>query len=114
MFSVTPVACMITSAARIESGMLMAATSVARMLNRNRKIVRTANRAPRPPSRRSPSRDSMMNVDRSEMMSMFTVSACWALSSSRVAVTSSATWTVLAFDVLDTDSERAGWPLVRA
>ena len=51
MFRVTPVACMITSAARIESGMLIAATSVARMLNRNRKIVRTANRAPRPPSR---------------------------------------------------------------
>ena len=66
MFRVIPVACMITRAARIESGMLTAATIVERMLNRNRKIVRTANRAPRPPSRRSPSRDSLMKFDRSE------------------------------------------------
>ena len=61
MFSVMPVVCMITSAGRIESGMLTAATIVERMLSRNRKIVRTANRAPRPPSRSSPSRDSLMN-----------------------------------------------------
>ena len=66
MFRVIPVACMITRAARIESGMLTAATIVERTLNRNRKIVRTANRAPRPPSRSSPSRDSLMNRDRSE------------------------------------------------
>ena len=64
---VIPVICMITSAVRIESGMLTAATSVERMLNRNRKIVRIAKSAPRPPSLSSPSRDSLMKVERSEM-----------------------------------------------
>ena len=43
--------------------MLTAATIVARRLNRNRKIVMTANRAPRPPSRSSPSVDSLMKSD---------------------------------------------------
>jgi hypothetical protein len=63
MFSVMPANCMTTSAVKIESGMLMAATNVERRLNRKKKIVRTANTAPRPPSRRSPSLDSRMNVD---------------------------------------------------
>ena len=54
MLMVTPVSCMITSAVRIDSGMLIAATTVARMLNRNRKIVRIAKIAPRPPSRTRP------------------------------------------------------------
>ncbi len=65
MLMVTPVSCMITSAVRIDSGMLIAATTVARMLNRNRKIVRIAKIAPRPPSRTSPLADSLMNTDRS-------------------------------------------------
>ena len=52
---------MTTSAVRIDSGMLTAATKVDRRLTRNRKIVRTAKTAPRPPSRRSPSLDSRMN-----------------------------------------------------
>jgi hypothetical protein len=47
--------------------MLTAATIVDRRLARNRKIVRIANRAPRPPSLSSPSRDSMMNEDRSDV-----------------------------------------------
>ena len=63
MFSVIPAICMITSAARMESGMLTAATSVDRTLSRKRKIVRTAKMAPRPPSRSSPSLDSRMKVD---------------------------------------------------
>ncbi len=66
MFRVTPAICMTTSAVRTESGMLTAATSVERRLNRNRKIVMTAKRAPVPPSRSRPSRDSVMKVDRSE------------------------------------------------
>jgi hypothetical protein len=46
MLRLIPVSCMTTSAVRIDSGMLIAATSVDRRLNRNRKIVRTANRRP--------------------------------------------------------------------
>ena len=114
MLRVIPVACMITSAARIESGMLTAATIVERMLNRNRKIVRIANTAPRPPSRTSPSRDSLMNVERSETVVTVTVSLNCSPRSSRTAWTSSATRTVLASEVLDTDSESAGLPSVRA
>jgi hypothetical protein len=63
MFSVIPAICMITSAVRIDSGMLTAATNVERRFNRNRKIVMTAKIAPRPPSRSRPSLDSRMNVD---------------------------------------------------
>ncbi len=114
MLRVMPVSCMTTSAARIESGMLTAATIVERMLNRNRKIVRMANRAPRPPSLTRPSRDSLMKVDRSETTVIVTSLEYFAPSSLSVAVTSSATDTVLAFDVLETDSERDGWPFVRA
>ena len=114
MLRVTPVACMITSAARIESGMLTAATIVERMLARNRKIVSTANTAPRPPSRSRPSRDSLMNDERSDTTLTLTTSLCWPPSSSSFAVTSSATWTVLASEVLETVSESAGWPFVRA
>jgi hypothetical protein len=54
MFSVIPATCMITSAVRIESGMLTAATNVERTFSRNRKIVMTAKIAPRPPSRSRP------------------------------------------------------------
>ncbi len=114
MFRLTPVSCMITSAARIESGMLTAATSVLRMLNRNRKIVRTANAAPRPPSLSRPSRDSLMKLDRSETTVIETSSPCCSPSSTSVAVTSSATATVLALEVFETDSESAGFPSVRA
>ena len=56
--------------------MLAAATIVERRLNRNRKMVRTANRAPVPPSRRRPSRDSVMNEDRSETTVIVTVPLC--------------------------------------
>jgi hypothetical protein len=65
MLIVTPVSCMITSAVRIESGMLIAATDVARRLNRNRKIVMTRRRRRGRPRGSSPSRDSLMKSDRS-------------------------------------------------
>ena len=55
-----------------------------------------------------------MKSDRSETIVTLTLSACCAASSWSLAVTSSATVTVFASDVLETDSERAGWPLVRA
>ena len=110
---VTPVSCMTTSAVRIDSGMLIAATIVARRLSRNRKIVRIAKTAPRPPSRRSPSRDSLMNTDRSWTV-VTVISELWlAAISVSLAWTASATSTVLASDVLDTVSVSAGWPLVR-
>ena len=110
MFSVMPVICMITSAASRLSGMLTAATSVERRLERKKKIVRTANRAPVPPSRSRPSRDSLMNEDRSDTTVTVTTSACWAPSSASLAVTASATWTVLAVEVLVIDSDSDGWP----
>jgi hypothetical protein len=66
MFRVMPPADMSTRAVRIESGMLIAATSVERRLPRKKKIVMIAKRAPSPPSRRSPVVDSLMKVDRSE------------------------------------------------
>ena len=65
MFIEIPVSCMSVRAAKIDRGMLTAATSVERRLNRNRKIVRIAKSAPSPPSRTSPSRDSTMKPDRS-------------------------------------------------
>ena len=110
MFSVMPVICMITSAASRDRGMLTAATSVERRLARNRKIVRTANSAPVPPSRSRPSRDSLMNEDRSDTTVTVTRSECCAPSSLSFAVTASATCTVLAVEVLVTDSESDGWP----
>ena len=113
MFIEMPVSCMSVSAAKIDSGMLTAATSVERRLNRNRKIVRIAKSAPRPPSRTSPSRDSLMKPDRSETvrirMSGF---RAWAAVSS--AWTASATVTVFAPDVFETLIVTAGWPSVRA
>ena len=75
MLMVMPVICMTTSAVRIDSGMLIAATIVDRTLSRNAKIVRIAKSAPRPPSRTRPSRDSMMNVDRSLTVVMVSSSA---------------------------------------
>ena len=110
MLRLMPVSCMITRAASSDSGMLTAATSVDRRLHRNRKIVSTANRAPVPPSRSRPSRDSLMNVERSDTTVTATTSACWAPSSSSFAVTASATSTVFAVEVLVTDSVRAGRP----
>ena len=93
--------------------MLIAATIVARRLNRNRKIVMTAKTAPSPPSRSSPSRDSLMNVDRSWTVVMVIVSVCRAPISASLAWTASATSTVLALEVLDTVRVSAGWPFVR-
>ena len=113
MLMVTPVSCMITSAVRIESGMLIAATIVARMLNRNRKIVRIAKTAPRPPSRTRPSRDSLMNTDRSATVVTVSWSACRLWISASLAWTASATSTVFAFDALETVSVSAWLPLVR-
>ena len=114
MLRLTPVACMITSAVRMDSGMLTAATMVARMLDRNRKIVRIAKMAPVTPSRSRPSRDSLMKPDRSLTTWIFTLSWYCLPSSSSLAVTASATSTVLAFEVFETESERAGLPSVRA
>ncbi len=114
MFRLIPVICMTTSAVRIESGMLMAATIVDRMLNRNRKIVRIANSAPSPPSRTRPSVNSLMKSARSDTIVTLSVSA-WRSSISRsFSLTASATVTVLASDVLVTDRESDGSPLVRA
>ena len=113
MFRVIPVTCMTTSAVSTESGMLTAATSVERRLNRNRKIVRTANSAPRPPSRRRPSRDSLMKVDRSETVT--TESSGWLVAiSASLAWTASATSTVLALAFLLTVIVSEGSPLVLA
>ena len=114
MLMVMPVSCMITSAVRIDSGMLIAATSVERRLNRNRKIVRIAKRAPRPPSRSRPSRDSLMKSDRSETVVIVSWSACRAPISASLAWTASATSTVFASEVLVTVRVSAGLPLVRA
>ena len=114
MFRLIPVSCMITRAVRIDSGMEIAATSVERTLNRNRKIVRTANSAPRPPSRTSPSVDSLMKSDRSDTVVTTMTPGCRAAISSSLAWTSSATRTVFASDVLVTDSDSDGLPLVRA
>ena len=113
MLMVTPVSCMITSAVRMESGMLIAATMVERTLNRNRKIVRIAKTAPSPPSRSRPSRDSLMKTDRS--WTVVTVSCVvWrAAISASLAWTASATSTVLAFEVFDTVRVSAGLPFVR-
>ncbi len=111
---VMPVICMITSAVNTDSGMLTAATSVARMLKRNRKIVRIAKNAPRPPSLSRPSRDSLMKVERSEITVIETVSAFAAPIASSSAVTASATSTVFAVDVLVTVSVSEGTPSVRA
>ena len=113
MLIVTPVICMITSAVRIESGMLIAATIVARRLSRNRKMTMTAKMAPRPPSRSSPSRDSLMKTDRSWTVLTVITSAWRAAISDSLAWTASATSTVFALDVLDTVRVSAGWPLVR-
>ena len=114
MFRLIPVSCMITRAVRIDSGMEIAATSVERTLNRNRKIVRTANSAPRPPSRIRPSVDSLMKSDRSDTVVTTMTPGCRAAISSSLAWTSSATRTVLASEVLVTDSDSDGLPLVRA
>jgi hypothetical protein len=113
MFNVIPVTCMTTSAVSTESGMLTAATSVERRLNRNRKIVSTANRAPRPPSRSRPSRDSLMKVERSETV-MTLSSGCFAPISASFAWTASATSTVLAFAFLLTVIVSDASPSVRA
>jgi hypothetical protein len=78
--------------------MLIAATIVDRTLNRNAKIVRIAKNAPRPPSRTRPSRDSMMNVDRSLTVVMVSSSAWRSPISASLAWTASATSTVLALE----------------
>ena len=113
MFRVIPVTCITTSAVSTDSGMLTAATSVERRLNRNRKIVITANRAPSPPSWSRPSRDSLMNVERSETVTTLSsgwLAAIWA----SLAWTASATSTVLALAFLLTVIVRDGCPFVRA
>ncbi len=102
MLIVTPVICITTRAVRIDSGMLIAATTVARRLSRNRKIVMIANSAPRPPSRSRPSRDSLMKTDRSWTVVIVSWSACSAAISASLALTASATSTVLASEVFDT------------
>ena len=114
MLRLIPVICITTRAVRMDSGMEIAATSVARRLHRNRKMVRTANSAPRPPSRISPSVDSLMKSDRSDTVVTTIVPGWRAAISSSLSWTASATRTVLASDVLVTDSDRDGLPLVRA
>ena len=113
MFRVIPATCMITSAVRIDSGMLTAATKVERTFSRNRKIVRTAKIAPRPPSRSRPSLDSRMNEDWSATVAIWISSGWRAAISSSLAWTSWATVTVFAVLVLVTEIVTAGWPFVR-
>ncbi len=113
MFRLIPAICMTTSAVRIESGMLIAATIVDRRLNRNRKIVTIAKTAPRPPSRSSPSVDSVMKSDRSETMVTCIVSAWRAAISSSLERTAAATSTVFASEVFVTDRPSDGLPSVR-
>ena len=114
MLIVTPPTSISTRAVKIETGMLTAATSVERRLNRNRKMTMTAKTAPRPPSRSSPSRDWVMKVDRSETVVIESWSPYCAWSSLNWAFTASATSTVFAPEVLETEIVRAGWPFVRA
>jgi len=94
--------------------MLTAATTVERRLNRNRKIVSTAKIAPVRPSWRSPSVDCLMKVDRSSTTVTWIWSGYLAPNSLSLAVTSSATVTVLAVEVLLTEMDSAGWPSKRA
>ncbi len=110
MLIVTPATSMSTSAVMIETGMLIAATSVERRLTRKTKIVRTANSAPRPPSRTRLSRDSMMKLDESETVSISKLPLFWALSWASLACTASTVLTVLASEVLRDaqDESRAG------
>ena len=108
-----PVSCITTSAVSTDSGIDTAATSVERRLPRNRKIVRIANSAPRPPSRTRPSCDSSMNDDRSDTVVMVTIPAFSASNSSSCSSTARATETVFAADVLVTVRVRLGSPFVR-
>ena len=114
MFIVMPDSCIATTAMSSESGMLSAATNVDRRLNRNAKIVSTANTAPRPPSFSRPSRDSMMKSAWSETMSISRSTSLSATTSSSVSLTASETSTVLAEDVLLTERPSASEPLIRA
>ncbi len=114
MFIVIPVSCMATTAMSSESGMLSAATSVDRRLKRKKKIVSTANTAPRAPSFSSPSRDSMMKSAWSDTISIERSTSLSATISSSASLTASDTSTVFADDVLLTESPSASDPLIRA
>ena len=113
MLMVRPARPMMVRAVKMDSGMLTAATSVERRLSRNRKMVRTANRAPSRPSRTRPSRDSLMKFAVFEMVSMAMASGCLAMTVAKAACVASATSTVLAPAPLLTMSVSDGWPLVR-
>ena len=79
MLMVRPARPMMVRAVKIDSGMLTAATSVERRLSRNRKMVRTAKKAPSRPSRTRPSRDSLMKSAVFEMVSTAMASGCCAI-----------------------------------
>ena len=113
MLMVRPETPMTVSAVKMDSGMLTAATSVERRLSRNRKMVRTANRAPRRPSRTRPSRDSLMKSAVFEMVFTSMASGCSASIAANAASVASAISTVLAPDPLLTNSVSDGSPLVR-
>ncbi len=51
-----------------------------------------------------------MNDERSDTTAIVTTSLCWAPSSWSFAVTASATWTVFAVEVFDTDRDSDGRP----
>ncbi len=114
MFIVIPVTCMRTRATSRESGMLIAATNVERRLRRKAKIVSTAKSAPSPPSRRSPSRDSMMKSAWSETLRISRSPSLSATISSSASFTACDTSTVFADAVLLTVRLSASWPLIRA
>ena len=104
---------MMVRAVKMDSGMLTAATSVERRLSRNRKMVRTAKKAPSRPSRTRPSRDSLMKFAVFEMVSTAMASGCLAMTCAKAACVASATSTVLAPAALLTMRVSDGWPLVR-
>ena len=94
--------------------MLIAATIVARMLNRNRKIVRIAKMAPEAAlADEAVARllDEHGQVGDGRDRHLVRVARAWI--SASLAWTASATSTVFAFDVLDTVRVSAWLPLVR-
>ena len=94
------------------SGMLTAATIVDRRFSKKRKMTRTANPAPSPPSRMSESIESVMKIDESVTTELSTISGCALTNVSIAAMESRAVVTVFAAADLPTLIERPGAPFV--
>ncbi len=114
MFRLIPVSCIRTSAVRIESGMLIAATSVERRLTEEQEDRGHREQGPEAALAEQAVCDSLMNDDWSETLVIVIWPGWAAPMAASLAWTASATWTVLADDVLVTVRVSAGWPSVRA